>query len=127
MSAGVKITVNLEPMQKIKLRHMLDEGGKGQKFFTHQVRRMCDPYVPLDKGPLKNTAEEHDTYIEYVQPYAAKNYYENAGRGTQGTTKHNSHNVHCLRGRLWDKRMMADHGNEVIDSVANYLGGRAKR
>lgn len=126
--SGVKVKVKMNPIDKIKLRHKLD--AQGQKFFTHEVRRRCDPYVPFDKGPLKNTAQEHEKSIEYVQPYAAKNYYHNAGRGRQGTTKQggrNGLNTHCLRGKLWDKRMMADHGKEVVDSVAKYVGGRAKR
>lgn len=124
MSAGIKIkTVGLQmdPIQKIKLRHLINQDGKGQRFFTHEVRRLSDDYVPLDKDPLKNTAVEGEHTITYVQPYAAKNYYENRGNGTQGTA-HNG-----LRGKLWDKRMWADRGDGIVESVANYVGGRASK
>lgn len=122
--------LELDPTDKIKLRHMINENGSAQKYLTHVVRRLCDSYVPLDKGPLKNTATEDVDHITYVQPYAAKNYYTNAGRGTQGTTKQYGRkglNTHCTRGKLWDKRMMADRGDEVVGSVANYVGGRVKK
>lgn len=122
MSAGIKIKsvgLQMDPIQKIKLKHMINKDGKAQRFFTHKVRRMCDPYVPFEKGPLKKTAEEGDHTITYVQPYAKKNYYENRGNGTQGTA------LNGLRGKLWDKRMWVDRGDEIVESVANYVGGRA--
>lgn len=131
MSAGFKLNVQrieLEPVQKIKLKHMINKDGKAQRFFTHEVRRLCDPYVPFDKGPLKNTAVEDVHSITYVQPYAKKNYYENNGTGRQGTTKQYGRqglNKRCTRGKLWDKRMLADKSDELVDSVANYVGGRS--
>lgn len=117
MSARVRI--QLDPVQKIKIRHHLDKNGKVQKFLTHEVRRKCDPYVPFGKGPLKNSAVEKQNCIEYIQPYSAENYYNNAGNRTQGMA-HGG-----MRGKLWDKRMMADQGNELVKAVANYAGGRA--
>lgn len=131
MSAGMKLrmkSLQIDPIQKIKLKHLINKDGKAQRYFTHLVRKQCDPYVPFDNGPLKNTAVEDDHSITYVQPYASKNYYENEGRGRQGTTKQNGRkglNTHCTRGKLWDKRMWADHGSEIVDSVANYVGGRS--
>ena len=32
----------------------------------------------------------------------------------------------ALRGKQWDKRMMADHGNEVEKDLEGYLKGRGK-
>lgn len=72
----------------------------------------ADPYVPFLNGPLKNTAVEHENSIEYVTPYARRQYYEHKGDG--------------LRGREWDKRMWADRGKEITQSVADYIGGKAK-
>lgn len=94
------------------LKRHLNKNGQGQRFFTHEVRRHADPYVPFRQGVLKNTAIEKVTSIEYGQPYARKQYYENKGNG--------------LRGKNWDKRMFADRGPEIVKAVANYCGGKAK-
>ena len=37
-----------------------------------------------------------------------------------------SYNGAPMRGRDWDKRMMADRGDEVVKAVASYVGGKAK-
>ena len=123
MSAGIKMKTHLQldPVQKIKLRHLINKDGKAQRFFTLQVHRMSEPYTPRKDGPLIDTSVEGDHTITYVQPYSSKNYYENRGNGMQATA-HNG-----LRGKLWDKRMWADHGDEIIEGVANYVGGRADR
>ncbi len=114
MSAGVKIKVELDAADKIKLRHLLNKNGKGQAFLTHEVRRLSDSYVPMDTGALKNTAREDTASITYVQPYSATQYYNNAG--TLGG----------IRGKLWDKKMLADHKKDLVDSVAAYVGGKGK-
>lgn len=31
-----------------------------------------------------------------------------------------------MRGPEWDKRMMADRGDEVTDAVAEFVGGKRK-
>lgn len=112
MSGNIKYSLRLDPVDKIMLRRNLGKDGKAQKFFTHEVRRMADPYVPFRKGPLKNTAREETRRIVYVQPYAKKNWYDNKGNG--------------LRGKRWVLRMWADKHGEIVRSVANYVGGRAK-
>ena len=122
----MQVKLMMDPTDKILLKRSMNKNGAAQKFFTHEVRRHCDPYVPMQTGILKNTAVEHTDYIEYVQPYARRQYYENAGTGRQGTTKHSTHNYKCLRGKLWDKRMWADRGKEIVQSVARYCRGRAK-
>lgn len=109
---ATKIKITLDPKSKILLKRSLNKNGAAQKFFTHEVRRLSDPYVPFMNGPLKNTALEKESSIEYVQPYARKQYYENKGSG--------------LRGKLWDRRMWATRCNQIVQSVAKYTGGKAK-
>lgn len=104
MSTRIKVDINAV---KIIKKKRLEENGPAQRFFTHEVRRLCDPYVPKDKGPLKNTAVEGVKTITYVQLYAKKQYYENRGQG--------------MRGKKWEKRMMAQRGPELIRSVANFI------
>ena len=109
---GTNIKLKIDPADKILLKRNLNRNGKGQQFFTHEVRRLSDPYVPFLSGTLKNTAQELTNRIEYVQPYARRQYYENRGNG--------------LRGSHWTERMWAVRGKEIIQSVAAYCGGKTK-
>lgn len=109
---GTNIKLKIDPADKILLKRNLNRNGKGQQFFTHEVRRLSDPYVPFLSGTLKNTAQELTSRIEYVQPYARRQYYEHKGNG--------------LRGSHWTERMWADRGKEIIQSVAAYCGGKTK-
>lgn len=108
---ATKVSINLDSTEKILLKRNLNKNGAAQRFFTSEVRRMMDSYVPMDTAVLKNTAVEDVDKITYVQPYARRQYYENKGKG--------------LRGRLWDKRMFADRGQEITESVAKFCGGRS--
>ena len=108
---ATRIRLEMDPADRILLKRKLNKNGEGQRFFTHQVRTLSDPYVPFLNGPLKNTAQELVDRIEYIQPYARRQYYENNGTG--------------LRGKKWDKRMWADRGKEIVDATAKYCGGRS--
>ena len=112
MSGNVHYTLKLDPIEKISMRRNLQRDGKAQKFFTHEVRRLADPYVPFRNGRLKNTAREETNKIIYIQPYAKVNWDKNKGKG--------------LRGKRWVIRMWADKHGEIVKSVAAYVGGRAK-
>lgn len=107
-----RVRLQIDSEDKILLKRNLNKNGEGQEFFTHEVRRLSDPYVPYLNGPLKNTAIEQTTRITYPQPYARRQYYEHKGKG--------------LRGKRWAERMWADRGKEIVQSVANYCGGKAK-
>jgi len=58
--------------------------------------------------------------ITYNAPYAAKQYYTNKGNGKQGTSKGG------LRGKMWDKRMWIDKGDNIVKTIAEFVGGKAK-
>lgn len=118
---AVNIELKLDPMTKLKARRHLDDTGRRK--VASEVKRLCDPYVPMDTGTLKNTAQVLTDGVLYDQPYAAKQYYENGGRGKQGLTKRNAHNYKCLRGAYWDKRMMADKGDQLTETIAKFCGG----
>lgn len=107
-----KIQLKMDPYEKIALKRGLNKNGKGQRFLTHEIRRLSDPYVPFDKGPLKNTAVEEERRIIYIQPYARRWWYTH--RGGKGK-----------RGKQWCIRMWADRGREIVRNVANYCGGRS--
>lgn len=58
-----------------------------QTLFFSEVRCMSDLYEPVQKEPFTNTASVYPKCMEYIQPYARKNYESNKGDGTQGTDK----------------------------------------
>ena len=53
----MQVKIKIDPASKILLKRSLQKGGKVQKFFTHEVRRRCDKYVPFRDGPLKKTLQ----------------------------------------------------------------------
>lgn len=113
-----KILLQLDPVDKILLRRNLGKDGKAGRVFATEVMRRCDKYVPFRMGPLKNTARIEGTKIIYPASHAKKNYYSNTGRGQDGTA------AGGLRGKQWDKRMMAAEGKECVKAVVRYVGGR---
>ena len=108
---ATKVKLQIDPADKILLKRSLNRNGKGQQFFTHEVRRLSDPYVPFLTGNLKDSATESATSITYNTPYARRQYYEHKGDG--------------LRGAQWDKQMWADRGREIVQSVASFCGGKS--
>lgn len=124
--SGANIKLQIDPADKILLKRNLNKNGKGQRFFTNEVKRLSDPYIPMRTGTLKRNVTLTPGTITYNVPYARKQYYENKGRGKQGTTKRSTHNYKCLRGARWTERMWSDRGKEIIQSVARYCGGKAK-
>lgn len=120
MAKAVSVKLELDSITAILARRGLQANGPAQKKAASELKRMCDPYVPMNAGILKNTAQVQKDGVLYVQPYAAKQYYENGGCGKEGTSQGGQ------RGKQWDKRMMADHGKEYIGAVAKIAGGKAE-
>lgn len=107
---SVRVRVHLDPTDKIMLKRSLGKDGRAQQFFSSEVKRISDPYVPFMNGPLKNTAVARKRSVEYVQPYAKRNWNENRGKG--------------IRGKMWTNRAWADKGKQVVRAVARLVGGR---
>ena len=80
----MRVKVRLDPASAILAKRKLGKGGQAQRYMVSEVRRKTDPYVPFLNGPLKNTAVEHENSIEYVTPYARRQYYEHKGDGLRG-------------------------------------------
>lgn len=71
------VKVDFSDAAKVLENHGLEKGGRVQAFFTNEVMRRSDPYVPFSSGPLKNTARitaDMDGIV-YNQPYARVNWY----------------------------------------------------
>ncbi|MEI3577921.1 MAG: minor capsid protein [Acutalibacteraceae bacterium] len=124
----MKVTVKLNPTSKVLGTRGLDDGGRVQKALDSEVLRRSDPYVPMRTGALKKSGiigtKIGSGLVQYVAPYAKKQYYNNAGRGRQGMAKKNAHNYKCLRGKLWFERMKTDHLNDILKTVKEKAGGK---
>lgn len=120
MSKGTSVKLELDALDKILARRGLQDNGPAQKKAASELKRMCGPYVPMQHGDLKNTAQVMRDGVLYVQPYAAEQYYTNSGHGSEGIYNGGE------RGKQWDKRMMADHGKEYIQTIAEIIGGEPK-
>lgn len=71
------VKVDFSDAKKVLENHGLEKGGRVQAFFTNEVMRRSDPYVPFSSGPLKNTARitaDMDGIV-YNQPYARVHWY----------------------------------------------------
>ncbi|MGL5330435.1 MAG: hypothetical protein ACRDD7_14285 [Peptostreptococcaceae bacterium] len=118
-------------MSRIDFKVEVELGGiftkgkidKAQREFTKIVRKKSDPYIPLDKGPLKNKYYVGKDTITYYarkktgKSYAAINYYTNKGRGRQGRS------VGGKRGSNWTEEMWRHHKDEIEKEVADLLTG----
>ena len=114
---ATKIKLQLDPADKILLKRGLNKNGRGQRFLTHEVRRLSDPYVPFLNGKLSEEVTESPGSITYNVPYARRQYYENEGK---------NRSKHPLAGSHWTERMWADRGKEVVRATADFCGGKVK-
>lgn len=123
MSVNVKVDI---PTAKILKSRGLGSDTGARKFLASEVKRFCDPYVPMQQGMLKNNAiiAEDGTYITYNQPYAHYQYYGEvmAGRAPkQYTGREIDYHGAPMRGKQWDKRMLADKSKDLERSLDAYI------
>ena len=52
---GTTVKIEMQPTQKILLKRGLNKNGKAQQFFTKEVAKHCEPYIPFKTGRLKDT------------------------------------------------------------------------
>lgn len=116
------IKLEMDDTQKILLKRHLNENGLAQRFMTSEIKRLSHPYTPFMNGPLKNQAVVGNGTLTYNQIYARYQWY---GKSKKGKSFVYGRNGSGLRGPKWTLRMWADRGNEVVESVAKFVGGRA--
>lgn len=109
----------------------LGSSSAARKHLAATVARLSDSYVPMAQGTLKNTRQidVDGKAVLYQQPYAHYQYYGEvmAGRAPkQYTGKAIDYHGGPMRGPEWDKRMMADRHDEVVDDLAKFVGGHRK-
>lgn len=108
---------------KILKAHGLGSDNRARIFLANEVARLSDPYVPMQSGQLKNTriVAPDGRYIKYIQPYSQVQY-----RGITASGRPFRYNGAPMRGSQWDKRMMADRGQDVVRGLAKFVGGKPK-
>ena len=121
--------VNIDA-EKILKKYGLGQSKEAQRALAEDVERLCQPYVPMSAGSgahMVNAARVTDEAIIYPGPYAHYQYVGEvmAGRAPKHYTGQaiNYHGA-PMRGKQWDKRMMADKGKEVEKNFENYLRRR---
>jgi len=118
---ATKVKIQMDDTQKILLKRYLNKDGQAQIKFTRECAKWMNNYVPYDTGRLKDMDVEIATdKVIYHAPYARKQYYTNKGMGKQGCS------LGGLRGKMWDRRAWSNHGNDIVKSVAQFVGGRSR-
>ena len=107
-------------------------------FLASEVKRFCDPYVPMQQGLLKNQAvvASDGSTLTYTQPYAHYQYYGKvmgpnyetkkgwrSGKAPKHYTgKDLTYHGAPMRGPRWDKRMLADKHDDLVRSLKAEIG-----
>ena len=141
----MKIKTDIKPATILRARG-LGESDEAQVFLAQTVANLCDPYVPMSSASgagahMKEgyTIAGDGSSITYRGPYARFQYmgevmvgartgspYAKSGEPKVGTGRPLKYNGAPMRGAEWDKRMMADRGDEVTKDLADFVGGKPK-
>ena len=117
----MKVKIELSTEQEILLKRNLNKDGKAQQMFTKECAKAMNPYIPFKTGTLKDLDVVVGTdNVTYYAPYARKQYFTNAGLGIEGNS------LGGLRGKQWDKRMWSNHGNGIVKTIADFVGGKSE-
>ena len=143
-----KVTVEVKSSLGKKLISRLDAiNNETTMTAVHNtLAKWCDPYVPMQNGPLSQTVQISAQGVRYIQPYARYQYYgEVYGPNIpiieggdivgwfspKGKKKHPtgrpltySKEYHPLATSFWDKAMLRDHREEFVDEVKGILEWR---
>ena len=87
--------------------------SKAQKFVDSECLRRCDPLTPRRTGYLIKSGQLGTVIgsgvLEYLAPYARRQYYENAGKSGGN------------RGKLWFERMKAKDKEDILKGAKKYV------
>ena len=93
--------------KKIIDKYGMQEGGNTQLFLANTCFRRMHKYVPLDTGTLASHTTVKPGSVTYEEQYAHKQYTSNKGKG--------------IRGKQWDKKMIANERDALTREVENYI------
>lgn len=143
-----KVEVELKGSEAILADHGLDKGGNVQRFFSSEVMRVSNKYLPFKAGALQSSARLDDSgdAIIYSTPYARYHWYgklmvdpitkkgsfynPRTGRHwsrpntpKELTDKNLKYNGSPLRGPRWVERAWIDNKDSIIKATQGYMGG----
>lgn len=146
------IKVTFKGAEKILADKGLDEGGKVQRFFSSEVMRVSNPYVPFRDGVLQASARIADDgdgitystpYARYlwfgklmVDPITKKGAFYNPMTGRfwsrpntpkELTGKDLKYKGAPIQGPRWVERAWIDHSAKVIEATEKYANGGANK
>lgn len=122
---SVKVKIDIPTAKILKSRGLGSDTG-ARKYLASEVKRLCDPYVPMQQGMLKNnvTIAADGSQLVYTQPYAHYQYHGKvmAGRAPKHYTGDDlTYHGAPMRGPQWDKRMLADKSKDLERSIDAYI------
>lgn len=89
--------------------------GRAQEFIDSECLRYCAPLTPRRSGYLVRSGQLGTVIgsgeLNYLAPYARRQYYENTGKGDGN------------RGKLWFERMKAANREAIRKGAAAYVAG----
>ncbi len=117
----IKTKLIIYDIKKSMAKRGLETQGRVQQFIDSEVLRLCDPYVPMDTGQLKQSGTRHTRIgsgrVVYKTPYARRMYY-NPQYNFQGAP---------MRGAYWFERFKANHRDEILKGAAKVAGARGEK
>lgn len=139
----MRIITHVDP-ESILERRGLGRSDVARIQLAEQVARLCDPYVPMSAGSgahmkARYTVAPDGSFITYEGPYAHFQYvgevmvgahsgspWAKSGEPKRYAGRELTYNDAPTRGKEWDKRMMADRGDELIRAFARCVGGKKR-
>lgn len=124
----LNIRTNISTARILRQRG-LGDSTEARQALAEIVKNYCDPYVPMSAGSAEHMKEQVDiatdgSKIIYSVPYAHYQYHGEvmAGRAPkQYTGEAIDYHGAPMRGKEWDKRMMADRKRDVVQAFDAYF------
>lgn len=121
----VKVSIDFNK-DKILVARGLGSSKKVQRFLAVDVKRLSDPYTPMQQGDLQRSGKIalDGSSITYLSPYAHYQFYGKAmgGRAPKHYTGDSlTYNGAPMRGAQWTGRMMADKRHEIEKNVETFI------
>ncbi len=110
----------------------LGDSKEAQQYLANEVERLSRPYVPMSSGSgahMVNQVQVTEDAVIYPGPYAHYQYVGEVMGGRapkQYTGREIEYSDGPMRGKQWDKRMLADRGEEMEKGLENYIKGRLR-
>lgn len=135
--ANFVINTHMNDYKTIENKLNIQNDGRAVEFLRNTVYRLSQPYVP--QGHSKNLNTLHtfpDAHtIKYTSPYAHYHYIgelylarNGSSWAKKGETKvPTGKQMHyTIGGPQWDKKMMNDRRNDIINDLENFIrkGGK---